>query len=177
MNDHKHSFESNYCAKYGNIHKCAKKRFEENSALKYIVFLRYPHERLLSFFKGNLRCFSKEELNYLFEKFILSENFFDLKNYLVPERLKELRNYRSHLAETRFFKPKNKAFYFHLNNLNSVWQNYFGIDHSDKYIINKTNSHQNELTVKTKIKFDDNQIQLIKLKYSNEYDDINSKLG
>tara|TARA_B100000212_G_scaffold27543_1_gene18215 strand:+ start:327 stop:617 length:291 start_codon:yes stop_codon:yes gene_type:complete len=92
-------------------------------------------------------------------------------------RLKELINYKGHLTQTRFFKPKNKASYFHLNDLNIVWKNYFGIDYSDKPILNKTNFDTNSNSFKAKLEFDNNQMKLIKSKFYYEYEFVSSKLS
>ena len=73
------------------------------------------------------------------------------------------RAYIHHLQQSLIssFRPKNnKCNYFHTNDLNKIWIDYFGIDPSDRYIINKS-KYEQELTPK--------QIEAIKNYYKGEY--------
>jgi hypothetical protein len=152
--NHKHSFENNKCSRYGNIHNCGLSVKSENPNLEYLVFYRYPHERILSFFKGNCYyhpAFKEMSLDEFIEKITekgFSEQVFD-----------------HHLFSISSFKPKNKYKYYHLDELNNVWLNYFGIDIKQKKITNKTNSQSLEINEK--------QLLKIKDKYKNEYEFLN----
>ena len=88
--------------------------------------------------------------------------------------IKNQKNFKLHITQTRFFKPKNKAFYYHLNDLDMVWKKYFGVDHSNDFINNKNARGAN--SAKKRIKFDNKQMKIINKKFHLEYEYIKSKL-
>ena len=60
--------------------------------------------------------------------------------------------------------------YFHLEDLNEVWKEFFDIDHDDDVCINESKYDK-------AFQFNDEQINLIKLKYRLEYEFLDSKLN
>lgn len=148
---HAHSFDSNDCAKHGTIHDCATQQRNEDPSLPYLVFYRYPHERVLSFFNANCRG------DEVYFKGMNLETFINT----VSDKKFRHRSFDHHLAPIHKFLPKNKCYYHHLSDLNQVWLNYFDIDISSFNIINKTNS--------SSIKLSQKQFLKIKNKYISEY--------
>lgn len=149
--NHEHSFDSNDCAKYGTIHGCATQQRNEDPGLPYLVFYRYPHERILSFFNANCRG------DEAYFKGMNLETFIDT----VSDKQFRHISFDHHLAPIHKFLPKNTCRYYHLSELNKVWLNYFDIDISACNIINKTNS--------SSIKLNRNQFLKIQNKYISEY--------
>ena len=147
---HEHSFDSNDCSKYGSIHGCARQQEKEDPSLPYLVFYRYPHERILSFFNANCG----------WEAPFKGMNLETFINTVSDKKFRH-KSFDHHLAEINKFSPKNKCDYHHLRDLNKIWLNYFDIDISSFNVINKTNS--------SSIKLNKKQFLKIKNKYTAEY--------
>ena len=152
--DHGHSYTSNTCLKNSTIHNCGAVLRSENKNFKYLIPVRYPHERILSYFWSNNGCRTQLDLDTAFQNHVVHNHSF-----------------MGHMSEIRLFKPKNdKVLYFHLEDLNEVWKEFFDIDHDDDVCINKSKYDK-------AFQFNDEQINLIKLKYRLEYEFLDSKLN
>lgn len=144
-----HDYNHNKCSVYGTIHNCGNALRKEDPSLEYLLFYRFPHERIESFYYSNASyhpIFKNMSLN----SFIGS---------ITKNRSKDP-VYEGHLTPISSFTPRNKCKYIHLNNLNKTWHDHFGIDISKFTIINKTEKRE-VLTL--------DQINLIKELYHDEY--------
>lgn len=144
-----HGYNHNKCSVHGTIHNCGNALRKEDPSLEYLLFYRFPHERIVSFYYGNA-CYHPTYKNM---------NLNDFIDNITENKLKEP-VYKGHLSLISSFTPKNTCKYIHLSNLNKVWQDYFSIDINEFIIINKTEKRET-LTL--------DQINLIKELYHDEY--------
>jgi len=134
--NHGHKYQTNQCKKHKNIHQCGNKNSKYDKNKQIIVFYRFPHERILSFYYGNYNGNAKLKLSLeeFVNKILVDQNFLPGLYYHTYPIIQKIR-------EHVIFKNK-KIIYYHLKELNNTWKTIFKKDISNIEVNNKSGIYE-----------------------------------
>lgn len=159
--NHMHSFEHNKCLINQNIHTCGFVNSYEGNELEKIVFFRYAHERIESFYFSNY-LENKNTINnkLTFEEFV---------NGFLNDELNYIPGLKGHIFNLLNFKDKiENSIFVHLDDLNYFFKTNFNEDISKNFIINKS--------IYKKEMYNEELFKKVKEKFITEYEFLEKKI-
>lgn len=172
---HEHSFTTNNCNKYNNIHTCGSRMYSYNSTLPTYLITRPIELKVLSYFKANYYYHKKINDNPTFEYFVNNLHTYynnDIHHLgMIENQLKGIKiDYLLDLKDIEI--ALNNLFNQHNINFTFVKQNIIN-NSSDEYSENEndlSNVFYKDLKfpVKNKLFLDEQLVEKIKLFYKND---------